>query len=80
MSLTASSFSLLRWHACFHAELLRRGFSPRAARQAMRRSLLAPLLYLIGSVAAFVVPALSLGIQIVVPIIYIVPQRTEGDE
>ena len=80
MLLTASSFSLLRWYACFHAGLLRPGISPRAARQAMRRSLLAPLLYLIGAVAAFVVPALSLAVQVVVPIIFIVPQRIEGGE
>lgn len=80
MLLTASSFSLLRWYACFRAGLLRPGISGLAARQAMRRSLLAPLLYLIGCVAAFVVPALSLAIQVVVPIIYIVPQRIEGGD
>ncbi len=77
MFLTASSFSLLRWYACFHAGLLRPGMPRFAASQAMRRSLLAPLLYLIGGLAAFVVPAVSLAIQVVVPLIYIVPQRMD---
>ena len=78
MFLTASSFSLLRWYACLHGGLLREGTPRLAARQAMRRSLLAPLLYFIGGAAAFVVPGLSLAIQVLVPLIYIVPQRMEG--
>jgi uncharacterized membrane protein len=77
MFLTASSFSLLRWYACLHAGLLRETTPRPAAWQAMRRSLLAPLLYFAGGAAAFVVPELSLAIQVLVPLIYIVPQRME---
>ncbi len=80
MLLTASSFSLLRWYACFPAGLLRAGIGHREARQAMRRSLLAPLLYLIGCLAAFAAPAVALTIQVLVPLIYIAPHRMDAGE
>ena len=80
MFLTASSFSLLRWYACSACRpAARAGIGATARRwRAMRRSLLAPLLYLVGGAAAFVMPELSLAIQVIVPLIYIVPQRMEG--
>jgi hypothetical protein len=54
MLLTASSFLLLRWYASIHAGLLRPGIGRHAATMAVRRSLFAPVLYLIGAGAAFV--------------------------
>jgi TMEM175 potassium channel family protein len=77
MFLTASSFSLLRWYASFRAGLVRPGIEHRTLRQAMRRSLLAPLLYLLGCLAAFYVPLASLAIQVLVPLIYFVPHRMD---
>lgn len=80
MLLTASSFTLLRWYACVHAGLLRPGIGRRAATRAVYRSLLAPLLYLLGTVAAFATPWVSLAIQVLVPLMFIVPHRMEQEQ
>ncbi|HME23129.1 MAG TPA: TMEM175 family protein [Acetobacteraceae bacterium] len=79
MLLTASSFALLRWYASIDAGLLRPGIATRVAREAMRRSLLAPSLYLIGTLAAFVLPWVSLVIQVIVPLIFILPHRVDSE-
>jgi hypothetical protein len=71
---------LLRWYASVHAGLPRPGVEPGAAWQAVRRSLLAPLLYLVGTTAAFVVPWVSLSIQVIVPLLFIVPHRIDQRE
>lgn len=80
MLLSASSFLLLRWYASIHAGLLRPEIGRRAAMMAVRRSLFAPLLYLLGTVAAFATPWLSLIIQVIVPLMFIVPHRMEREE
>jgi uncharacterized membrane protein len=80
MLLTASSFLFLRWYASIHAELLRPEIGRRAAIMAVRRSLLAPLLYLIGAGVAFVEPWLSLIVQVIVPVMFIVPHRMDISE
>jgi uncharacterized membrane protein len=79
MLLTASSFGLLRWYASIHAGLLRPGIDQHSAWQAMRRSMLAPSLYLIGTLAAFVAPWVSLAIQVIVPLLFIVPHRIDNE-
>jgi hypothetical protein len=78
MFLTASSFSLMRRYACFDAGLVQPGIAHRALRQAMCRSLLAPLLYFFGCLAAFVSPAASLAIQVIVSLIFFFPSRLEA--
>jgi hypothetical protein len=45
----------------------------------MRRSMLAPSLYLIGTLAAFVAPWVSLVIQVIVPLLFIVPHRIDNE-
>lgn len=79
MLLTASSFALLRWYASIHAGLLRPGIGKRVAQAAMRRTLLAPSLYLVGTLAAFILPWVSLVIQVIVPLIFIVPPRIDSE-
>ena len=77
MFLTGSSFVLLRWYASFYARLMSSDLSDQALRRAVRRGLLSPALYLVGTLAAFELPALSLAIQVLVPIIFFLPAATE---
>jgi TMEM175 potassium channel family protein len=80
MLLTAASFTLLRWYASVRAGLLRPGIGRRSAMRAVYRSLLAPLLYLVGTAAAFATPRVSLVIQVIVPLIFIAPHQMDHGE
>lgn len=75
MLLTASSFSLLRWYACFYAGLARPE-TEATLRTAMRRSLAAPCLYALACMLAFVWTPLALTIQVLVAMLYILPGHT----
>lgn len=74
MFLTAASFSAMRAYAAHHA-VLYEDADLAAARLAYRRGLVAPALYLIGFICAFVSPYPAIGVQIAVPLLYFFPPR-----
>lgn len=75
MFLSACSFALMRGYSVFSGHLMKPHVPLRIARQAMRRSLIGPVLYGIGVVAAFFLPRVSLVVQVLVPVIYFLPGR-----
>jgi uncharacterized membrane protein len=70
----ATSFSAIRVYVLRGHGLIASDGKP-AARIALRRSLLAPTLYAIGFIAAFLIPWLSIAVQVLVPIIFFLPAR-----
>lgn len=69
------AFALMRWYASFPGRLI--AASPAVLRRAVRRSLLSPALYLLGTLVALVSPAVAVAIYILVPIIFFVPNPLE---
>lgn len=69
------AFALMRWYASFPGQLI--GANPAVLRQGVRRSLLSPALYLVGTLAALVSPPLAVAIYILVPIIFFLPNPLE---
>lgn len=76
MLLAASSFSLLRWYACFHARLAAPEVPEARLRAAMRRSLAGPALYACACVLALIWPPAAIAIQASVPLLFMLPPRT----
>jgi uncharacterized membrane protein len=71
MFAAATSFMLMRLYA------IRRGFVASdhvlTARMAVGRSVLAPFLYAVGTVAAFVEPIVTVAMLAIVPILFVLP-------
>lgn len=72
MFFTAASFSLLRWYATRHARLFKPDYEAEAAA-ALRRSYVGPGLYFLAILAAQIAVPISIGIQIVVPLLFFLP-------
>jgi uncharacterized membrane protein len=77
MFLTACSFSLLRWYGTFIAHVIDPRIPNVTLRRMMRKSLMAPALYLVGCIAAFFIVWLSLAIQALVPLMFFLPFGVE---
>lgn len=69
------AFALMRWYASFPGQLI--AADPMVLRRGVRRSLLSPALYLLGTVVAFVSPVIAIAIYILVPIIFFLPSPLE---
>jgi uncharacterized membrane protein len=69
----AASFSAIRMYVLFGNAL--KADARAGARMAVRRSLIAPILYAAGFAAAFFVPWLAVAVQVLVPIIFFLPAR-----
>ena len=82
MMATSLSFAVMRLYASFHAQLLRDHIDLRQAKRAMIQSGIAPLLYALAVVVAFVSPPGSIAIQIGVVLLFFLrsPTRHVGDE
>ena len=76
MFLSAASFSLLRWYASF-ADLMTSSVTMRERRSGMRRSLIGPTLYGVATLTSFRVPWVSLAIQVIVPLVFVMPSRVD---
>jgi uncharacterized membrane protein len=70
----AASFSAIRIYV-LHGHALIKAEAKSSAKMAVRRSLIAPVLYAAGFIAAFFVPWLAVAVQILVPIIFFLPAR-----
>lgn len=77
---TSLSFSLMRWYATLKARVTREGIDIQSRRQAMRRSLIGPGLYLVGIAVAAFSTALAIGIYLTIPLLYLVPIRLGKQE
>lgn len=69
------TFTLTRWHASFPGRMI--AGDPALLRRALRRSLLSPLLYLAGAIAALLSPSVAIAIYILIPLIYFLPSPAE---
>jgi uncharacterized membrane protein len=72
MLLCSLSFALMRLYVSFHGRLLRSHFEGRQARAAMAQSAVAPLIYAIAIVLAFVWPPGAVAAQVVVLALFFV--------
>ena len=74
MFVTASLFSLMRWYVAKHPQL--QGVpNVDQANAALRRGLASPCLYLLAVAASFFYPIVSIGIQVIVPVIFFFPGK-----
>jgi len=64
------------WYATSGHRLVDRDLDPRVITYGSRRILFAPAMYLTSIVVAFLSPAASLLIFVIVPILYIVPEQS----
>jgi len=71
----AASFAMVHYHACSH-KLFKDDVSKSFLRKEVRRSLIAPILYLVSIPAALIHPFIALGIFVLVPLIYFLPAAT----
>jgi uncharacterized membrane protein len=73
LALAGLSFLAMRAYVTHHGSLLFEAIPPAAARQAMRKGWISPLLYTGGALLALVDTRLAWGVYVVVPLIYILP-------
>ena len=72
MFLSAASFSVLRWYVSYYARLTIET-DPAALRASMRKSLIAPPLYLLAMVLSFFWPPGAVAIQAFVLLLFVLP-------
>jgi len=72
MMLASLAFALMRLYATFHSEILRDHIGDRQAWLAMIQSGIAPVLYALAAVLAFVWPLGAIIIQVLVVAIFFV--------
>jgi TMEM175 potassium channel family protein len=77
MLATSAGFSLLRWYASYVGDLLGPDEDPTMIRRAMQRSLVGPACYGAATIAALYSPLLSIALQAVVPVVFLVPMVIE---
>jgi uncharacterized membrane protein len=65
------------WYATSEARHVDPDIHPHLVRGAMKRTLMAPLIYLVAIALSFVRPELSLILYALVPILYILPGRVD---
>jgi uncharacterized membrane protein len=75
MFVSSTSFVLMRWYATIRGALADPGVSRAHFERALRRGLLAPALYALSLVLAFAAPWAAIAIQVLVPLLYILPTR-----
>jgi uncharacterized membrane protein len=75
MFLTASSFLLMRWYATRHAGLIKPQHNATAA-VALRRSMVAPVIYAAAIGAAQVAVPAAIVLLIVVPVLFFFPVQS----
>jgi uncharacterized membrane protein len=75
MLFTSASFALMRWYATVAGDLRRPEYPRQYFVRATWRGLIAPALYTAALCLSFVMPWAAIGIQILVPILYIFPPR-----
>jgi len=73
LALAGLSFAAMRIYITRHGALLHEVVPAAAARQAVRKGLLSPILYGLGAALAVVDTRLAWGIYVIVPLIYILP-------
>jgi uncharacterized membrane protein len=76
-TLTASSFSLMRWYVSCKAKLLKTDLPEKAVRQTIRKSLLSPSLHFVGMFIAVPAPAIALAIYAAIAILFIFPSTLD---
>ncbi len=75
--LVAGSFMALRYYASFAGRLMHPGISGATRRQALRRGLVSPCLYLSGIGLAWVSPWIAWGCYLAVPVYFFLPAAFE---
>lgn len=75
--ITGLVLQLLWWYATSSYRLVDKEIDPKLVRRATRRSLMAPLIYLLAIGISFLSVQISLIFFIVVPILYIFPGRID---
>lgn len=73
LALAGLAFLAMRLYVTRHGTLLHEAVPAAAARQAVRKGLLSPLLYGLGAAVAVADTRLAWGVYVIVPLIYIVP-------
>jgi uncharacterized membrane protein len=73
LALAGLSFAAMRVYITEHGALLHEAIPAAAARQAVRKGLLSPILYGLGAALAMVDTRLAWGVYVIVPLIYILP-------
>jgi uncharacterized membrane protein len=73
LTLCGLTFFLLRLYATHYAKLMHQSIPKSVARKALARSLLSPILYGLGTVAARISLPLAWALFVAVPIIFIAP-------
>jgi uncharacterized membrane protein len=76
-TLTASSFLWMRWYSSRHPELLNPTIPSEAIKKALKRSLLSPLLHLLGTVCGIAIPYSAIIIFAAIAIFYIFPSPVD---
>ncbi len=75
---TGLSFFIMKWYAVDHGRLTDPAYGDDLFRQTLLRILIGPILYCIAIIVAFFCPSLSIVIYVLVPLIYIFPEKLEG--
>ena len=77
MTLAGVSFTTMRYYAFYVARLAVPGLDPGRMREAMRKSVLNPVLHLLAVLLAWVNPAISLVLYAGIPLLFFIPSALE---
>jgi len=74
MTLAGISFMMMTWH-CIKADLFRKTLSDNMIKRGAKRGLFGPIIYFISIIAAPFSVYISLGIFLIVPLLFFIPQK-----
>jgi uncharacterized membrane protein len=79
MTLCGIAFNMLVVHSV-KAGLFKKSISDKRLKQSIRRGQMGPVIYFASVIAALISPYISLGIFVLVPVLYFIPQKIVEDK